>query len=172
MNIDLYFFNLINGLAGRWQWLDYLAMFFAQYLEYFLLLGLILFLVFNFKKYWKIAVQAVFASVFVRFVLVEIIRLMWFSPRPFVVLNFIPLIDKSASEASFPSGHASFYFALSTVVYFYNKKLGILFYATSFLIGLARVFVGVHWPLDILAGAALGILISWLLNKLLKKIYH
>jgi undecaprenyl-diphosphatase len=169
MNIDLYLFNLINGLAGKWAWLDYSAMFLAQYFEYFLLAFLVLLLAINFKKHWKMAVEALVSAVFVRFVLVEIMRWFWFRPRPFVSLNFIPLIDKSANEASFPSGHTSFYFALSTIIYLYNKKLGILFYITSFLIVISRVFAGVHWPSDILAGAVLGILIAWILNKLLKK---
>jgi undecaprenyl-diphosphatase len=82
------------------------------------------------------------------------------------------LINQSAKEASFPSGHASFYFALSTIVYLYNKKLGILFYVATIFIVVARVFVGVHWPSDVLAGAILGILMGWLLNKLFKRHAH
>ena len=44
-----------------------------------------------------------------------------------------------------------------------------LFYAVSFLIALSRVFVGVHWPFDIFAGALLGILTALLINFLFKK---
>jgi len=169
MNLDLYLFNLINGFAGRWQWLDYLEMFFAQYFEYFLWIALILFLVINVKKYWKIVVEAFLAAGITKFILAEFIRWLWFRPRPFVSLNFIPLINQSADEASFPSGHASFYFAMSTIVYLYNKKVGILFYIATILITLARVFSGVHWPSDILAGALLGIFTAWILNKLFRK---
>ncbi|MEK7658421.1 MAG: phosphatase PAP2 family protein [Patescibacteria group bacterium] len=172
MNLDLYIFNLINGFTGKWVWSDYLAMFFAQYFEYFLWLYLILFLAINFKKYWRMVLEAFIAAVATKFILTAAIRWMWFRPRPFAALNFIPLIDQSAKEASFPSGHASFYFALSTIVYFYNKKAGILFYIASFLIVISRVFTGVHWPSDILAGAALGILMGWLLNKLFRKHGH
>lgn len=172
MNLDLYIFNLINWFAGKWAWLDYLGMFFAQYFEYFLWLCLLLFLVVSFKKYWRMVLEAVIAAVLTRFVLTAIIRWLWFRPRPFVALNFIPLINQSAKEASFPSGHASFYFALSTIVYCYNKKAGILFYIGSFLIVIARVFVGIHWPLDILAGAVLGVLTGWILNWLFRKHAH
>lgn len=168
-NLDLYIFNLINGFAGRWAWLDFLGMFFAQYFEYFLWLGLLIFLAVNFKKYWKMVLEAGVAAVFTRFVLAQFIRYLWFRQRPFVSLNFVPLINQSADEASFPSGHASFYFALSTIVYYYNKKAGIFFYISSFLIVLSRVFTGVHWPSDILVGAILGILMGYLLNKLFKK---
>jgi len=169
MNIDLYLFNLINQFAGKWEWLDYSAMFFAKYLEWFLWLVLILFLVVNIKKNWKIVVQAFLAAGITKFILAEFIRWLWFRPRPFVALNFIPLINQSPLEASFPSGHASFYFAMSTIVYFYNKKAGILFYIATIIITLSRIFVGVHWPSDILAGAVLGVLVAWGLNKLFKK---
>jgi undecaprenyl-diphosphatase len=172
INSDLYLFNLINGFAGKWAWLDYFGMFCAEYLGYVLLFVLVLFLAVNFKKYWKMVAEAVTAAVFTRFVLTGLIWWLWFKPRPFVALSFIPLIDQSAKESSFPSGHASFYFALSTIVYFYNKKVGILFYIASFLIIVARVFVGVHWFSDILAGAILGILMGWILNWLFRKHAH
>lgn len=112
--------------------------------------------------------EAFAAAFFTRFVLAEIIRFIWFRPRPFVVENFIPLISQSSTEASFPSGHATFYFSLATIVYFYNKKLGIIFFVASFFIALSRVFVGVHWPSDILAGAILGVLMGYFLNWLFR----
>jgi len=169
MNMDLYLFNLVNSFAGQWSWLDFVGIFFAKYLEYFLWLFLFFFLMANLKKYWKMVLEALIAAVFTRLILTEGIRWLWFRPRPFVSLDFIPLIGKSASEASFPSGHASFYFALSTIVYCYNKKAGILFYATTFLIVTSRIFVGVHWPSDILAGAVIGILMGWILNKIFRE---
>ncbi len=171
MNLDLYIFNLINGLAGKWKFLDFLGIFFAEYFEYFLLFCLILFLFINFKKYWRMVAEALLTAVFVRFILVEIIRKIWFRSRPFVD-NYVNLLLPSYDpyKASFPSGHASFYFALSTIIYCYNKKAGILFYIGSFLIVISRVFVGIHWPADILAGAFLGIVMGVIINKIFKKI--
>lgn len=170
MIFDLYLFNLINGFAGKWQWLDWAGIFFAKYFEYILLLTLALFLVKDFKKYWKMVAEAFMAAIFVRFLLVETIRKMRFRYRPFIIDQVNLLMPYDLEKTSFPSGHASFYFALSTIIYGYNKKWGGLFYAGSFLIIFARVFVGVHWPTDILAGAVLGIITGWLLNKLFKRI--
>lgn len=170
MNIDLYFFSFINGLAGRWPWLDWAGIFLAKYFEYVLLFCLVLFLAKDFKKYWRMVAEAFIAAIFVRFVLAEIIRRIWFRPRPFVDNHVNLLIPHNANEASFPSGHASFYFALSTIIYTYNKKAGILFYIASFLISFARIFVGIHWPSDILAGAVIGTAMGLILNKLFKKI--
>lgn len=169
-NIDLYLFHLVNQFAGRWLWLDYLGMFFAQYIGYFLWIYLLLLLVIKFKKYWQIVLSGAVAAVFTRFVIIEAIRWLWFRPRPFVSLNFIPLISKSADEASFPSGHAGFFFALSTVIFYHSKKLGTLFYIVSLLIIVARVFTGAHWPSDVLMGATLGILVGCAVEKILKRI--
>lgn len=167
--MDLYIFNIINGLSGKWVCLDGLAIFFAKYFEYALILFLIILLAVNFKKHWRIVLASLISAIVSRFIITEAIRFLWFRPRPFVSLNLVPLINKSAEEASFPSGHASFYFALSTCIFLYNKKIGIFFYISTFLIVLSRVYVGIHWPSDILAGALIGILTGWMGYKISKK---
>jgi membrane-associated phospholipid phosphatase len=64
--------------------------------------------------------------------------------------------DGSASN-SFPSGHSSGSFAIATVVTnYYGKKWGILLYAFAGLVAVSRIEKGMHWPSDIVAGAALG----------------
>jgi len=162
--MDLYLFNLINQLAGKYSWLDSLGVFFAKYFEYALILSLLLLLIIEFKKYLKPVILAFISAVISRFVVVNIIRWIWFRPRPFIDNSVNFLIDYP-NKASFPSGHAAFYFALSTVIYLYNKKIGIIFFIASFLICLARVFVGIHWPLDILAGIVVGILSGFIVYK-------
>ena len=79
------------------------------------------------------------------------------------------LLLSHEATSSFPSGHAAFYFALSTIIYFYNKKAGLLFLFASFLISISRVFVGIHWPFDIFAGAIVGIFSGWIILKISKK---
>ncbi len=168
MNIDFYVFQFINGFAGRWDWLDDLGVFFAHYFEYVLIVGVFLFLFKNFKKYRAIGLmlsEFVSSIILSRFVFTEIIRFIWHKPRPFVENNVNQLLYH-ANSAAFPSGHAAFYFALSATVYFYNKKAGFLFFYGTFLICLGRVFCGIHWPLDILAGAMVGIFSAWLINRL------
>lgn len=167
--MDLYLFRLINQFSFEWFWLDILGKIFAQYLGYVLIFFLLLFIVIRFKKYWKMVVEALVSAILARFIIVEIIRWIWQRPRPFIEVNNVNLLLKHSASSSFPSGHAAFFFGLSTIVYFYNKKAGILFLIGSFLICLARVFVGVHWPSDVLAGAVVGIFFGWLVFKVSKK---
>ena len=169
MNIDLYIFNLINGFSGKWPWLDSANIFLAKYLLYILVIALGLFAVLNLKKYWKVVFVSLVAGVVARFIVGTIIRFLWFKERPFVVLHLIPLIDKDPSEASFPSGHMLFLFAISTVIYLYNKKIGWGFYIASAIIGIARIYVRVHWPVDIFMGAIIGIIMGFLTNKVIQR---
>ena len=165
--MDLYLFNLINQFALKWLWLDTLGIFFADYFEYVLVGCLFLFLAVAFRKYLKMVIQAFLSAVLARFVIVNFIRWIWQRPRPFMDNHVNLLLTHNSS--SFPSGHAAFFFALSTIVYLYNKKAGILFFIASFLICLARVFVGIHWPSDVLAGAIVGVFSGWLVYKISKK---
>jgi undecaprenyl-diphosphatase len=78
------------------------------------------------------------------------------------------VIEHSAS-GSFPSGHIAFLFALAIAVYFFNKKWGLVFFILSLLVGLARIFVGIHYPLDILGGIVIGIVSAIVVRALIRK---
>ena len=167
--MDLYLFNLINQFAGKWSWLDTLAVFLAEYFEYFLIVFLLLFLLLRFKTYWKTVLGALISAVLARLIIVNFIRWIWLRPRPFIENN-VNLLLEYPDKAAFPSGHAAFYFAISTVVFCKNKEAGVLFFAGTILICLARVFAGIHWPTDILAGTVVGVLSGWLVFKIFKKV--
>ena len=76
-----------------------------------------------------------------------------------------PLVDLPATY-SFPSGHATVSFACATVLALAVPRLRVPLYALATLISFSRVYVGVHYPLDVLAGAALGVAIAIALRKL------
>jgi undecaprenyl-diphosphatase len=155
-DMDEKLFQLINGFAGQWQILDAAAIFFAQYSGYVLLGVLFVIFLINRKRWgWKILGYAFVAVVISRFVVAETIRFFYDRPRPFEVLNIVQLVEHGAG-ASFPSGHAAFYFALSWFLFFWNKKIGVAFLAVTLFMTIARVFSGIHYPLDILAGCLIG----------------
>lgn len=168
--MDVLIFHYLNNLGLKYFWLDVLAIFLAKYTPYLAVGVLFLLLFWNFKNYFLPVVESLTAAV-LGMGIVKIIRFLWFNPRPFVSQD-IHLLLSHSSSSSFPSMHVTFFFALSTVVLLYSKKAGILFFITSFLIALARVFVGLHWPSDILGGMVLGTFSALIVHKfLIKRIF-
>ncbi len=165
MGFDYQIFQLINNFAGRFIGLDAIAIFFAAFFQYVLVMGLVIFMLarkdaaMRFKNF-KITAYFFTTAIISRFFFGEILKKIIARPRPFELHSVTQILPYDAG-LSFPSGHMSFFFALSIVVFFYNKKAGIILFAGSFLMGLARIFVGIHYPLDILGGMILGILVGW-----------
>lgn len=89
--------------------------------------------------------------------------------RPFDAIDSLtPLVVESGYGYAFPSGHATFFMALATSLWFYHKRLAIFFGISAVLIGCARVIAGVHWPIDILGGLFLGYAIGTTFYKLIR----
>ncbi len=85
----------------------------------------------------------------------------WIGRRrpPLVYPEPKPLVHVPHS-GSFPSGHATAAFACATVLAWRAPRLAFPAFALAAAIACSRVYVGVHWPLDVLAGSALGALIA------------
>mgnify|MGYP001589602299 CR=1 FL=1 len=148
------------------QIIDIAIVFFAKYLPHLVFLGILGWFVLNLRRtiFWELAGAAILS----RAVITETIRLLWHRARPFAELGLQPLVEHSA-DASFPSGHAAFFFALAAVIYAHDKKMGIAFFLLSAVISASRVMAGIHWPSDVLGGAVIGIGSAFLVKRLLNR---
>lgn len=92
--------------------------------------------------------------------------------RPCHSLDNINLLISCGSGKSFPSAHATNNFAAAVLLSHFYKKYKYIFFSLATLVAFSRVFVGVHYPFDILVGAILGSIISCVLifvfNKFIK----
>ena len=176
-------FYFLYNLSHHNFWFDSFSIFCADYLPYSMLLVLV-YLFFKKHRVWgdkKIVLLAFVSGFVARYIVKGLIVMFFPSPRPYVVLpDITPLIAKVPSDLyqSFPSGHTIFFFAIATIVYLYHKRLGILFFCMSLVMGIARIVVGVHWPSDIVSGIILGIATGYGMyllytkSKMIEKILH
>jgi undecaprenyl-diphosphatase len=173
---DLSGYHALNQWAGHIHSLDLIMSFFAQYaLEIYAFLFVIAW--FTLPKPdtdLRHALVIMGLSGILALILNLVIANIWFRPRPFVTLpkgTFTQLIPHSV-DASFPSDHASgsFGFAAGS----WNKApfwVRWSFTLLAFLVAIARVYSGVHWPTDVLASVVIGVASSkiiWLINPLFK----
>ena len=164
--MDLQIFQSINNLAGRWGWLDWLGRFLATDVAYIVVGALALIWLLH-KPSRRAIFVAFLSAAIARGVFVTVIRWLYHRPRPISVDAVHQLVTND--QWAFPSGHASFFFALAMGIYLYNKKWGAWLFVFAALMGLARIFVGVHWPSDILAGALLGVAVGYCVKMILDK---
>lgn len=84
-------------------------------------------------------------------------------PRPYDVNTAIITLAERPTSYSFPSGHTASAFSAATVFFRkLPKKYGVPILILAFLMGLSRIYVGVHYPTDVLGGMLCGIAISYL----------
>lgn len=109
-------------------------------------------------------------SIPILLLIIKIIHIFFFEPRPFVTYNFSPLISPTG-DASFPSVHASLMAVLAFSYIHFKSKWAPLFLFLMLWVGISRIYVGVHYPLDIIGGFLVGI-ISMLFGLILLKLLY
>jgi len=93
-------------------------------------------------------------------ILAEIIKHFFPSPRPSAVFSDIHILGPILKARSFPSGHAASTFGLVSFLSGEFPKLQTLLWVVAVLVGLSRIYVGAHFPADILFGAGLGYMVA------------
>ncbi|USK57243.1 phosphatase PAP2 family protein [Cytobacillus solani] len=94
-----------------------------------------------------------------------LIKLFYFKPRPFVK-NRVGIIIPSKIDSTFPSKHALLVFAISTSIFLYDRFLGSIMWLLSLLAGFSRIWVGHHYPSDIIGIAFIASITSIILDKI------
>jgi membrane-associated phospholipid phosphatase len=177
MNNTIFYF--FYNLAHQSLFVDKAIVFFAVYFPYIVIFSAGVFLlmhheVFKAKSTLQILLQkkkeifGAFLTGAFAYLLSFIFKLFFHTDRPFDLLAGVkPLFFPT--DYSFPSGHATFFFGLAFSLFFNHRNIGIIFLIFAFLISIARVMAGVHFPVDILGGLFLGFIVSFVINFINKK---
>lgn len=88
--------------------------------------------------------------------------------RPFVRFQELTVLTTIPRDSSFPSGHTAASFAVAAAIYMAGyRKMGRFLYVFATLIGASRLYLGVHYPTDVIVGAIVGVLSAWIVRKII-----
>jgi undecaprenyl-diphosphatase len=103
----------------------------------------------------------------------QAISLLWDRPRPFVAHpGSVHMLISHGADGGFPSDHVAAAFAIALALVVVHRRLGIVLLVGAALLAYSRVYVGVHYPGDVVAGSAIGVLAAivsrrWLIPGLM-----
>ena len=163
MHFSDFFVNLINGLAGHSNTLDTIMILISKTTPYILMIiTLTIYFLGLFKGNDKLKLTAVntviktFVAIIISQVIGQIIPL----SRPFVNNENIKLLYPHEANASFPSDHSLGCMSIAFGLSRYNSKFNKLYIGLAILTGFSRIYVGHHYPLDVLGGFIIAIVVG------------
>lgn len=164
---ELQLTHAVNSWAGRHDGPEDAISAYAAASEalFLLLLATLFFVVWGrMRSVARRAAVAAAASAGVALAIGQVLSRLVDRPRPFVAHpDLVHLFAPHAADASFPSDHTTAAFAIATAIALRNRLWGAFALAAAAALGASRVVIGVHYPLDVLAGAALGAGVALLL---------
>ena len=126
------------------------------------------------KKYYSLIKLCIY-SLLLCVLITACLKLFFSSPRPFLVLEHVNVLTSSLDPNSFPSGHSATTLSIMTVLFSKAKeyfkhfnliKCGVVAYAI--LIAFSRIYIGMHFPFDVLIGGFIGMVSGMVVVKYLK----
>jgi undecaprenyl-diphosphatase len=175
---DTALFLFINGLAGRVPFID--GLFKGLSNDYFAIISCCLILIWLWfgtrgetlrQMNQQLVITAVI-SIGLASILVQICNTFYFRVRPFneLPIGSVNLLFYRPTDSSFPSNLAAVLFAIAISVFIKNKIWGSVLLAIAALGSFGRIFIGIHYPLDVLGGAVFGTagaLLAFLVSRLI-----
>ncbi len=176
INLHSGIFAHIASFGAGVPWADhfFLAL---SYWFFYLVLGAVFVRIF-----WKIAIAKSFIekkklfieglvlifSVLLTWIIVTLIKALVAAPRPFEIVDGVRTLVLHGGGDSFPSGHTAIAASIAGAIRPYHQRAGMLLILFALLVGISRVYLGVHFPIDVIAGFLTGLLIADIVRKIFR----
>ena len=180
MNLDLALMHWVNHFVGRWPWFD-VAVYHvsgSEFLKGIAIVTVYWYFLFENAKHEteqeETETRATLLTVLILVVPAMVVAralagMLPYRERPFFdpALHFQWPYNVNSDQfirwSSFPSDHAALFAALVMGIFFYSKRVGAAVFAYVVLVTFVpRIYMGYHWPSDILAGSVMGILVAYI----------
>ncbi|OPA75233.1 undecaprenyl-diphosphatase [Paenibacillus selenitireducens] len=161
-------FRMINDLGKQYTYLNPAFVFIAEYLIYALALSVAIYWFTNNRTHKMMVISGILAFILAE-ALGKVAGMLHYNEQPFVVLSDVnQLIDKAVNN-SFPSDHTMLFFSFCTVFWLYKRSWGWIWMVIAILVGISRIWVGVHYPADVAVGIFISIFTAvatyWMVPK-------
>ncbi len=152
--IDRYVFHVIN--QGPYNKVfDSLMVFITEYRFLIFLVILIPFIVKDRNKSLLVLALGT-AGIIISSYSVSLLKLLFARPRPCMTIENIRLLVECHSSFSMPSGHAATSFTAASIMALFIRSAAIPAFVLALLVAISRIYVGVHYPYDVIVGAIWG----------------
>lgn len=160
-HLNLELFYLLNVPEHAAPFMQHFAMFIAHDLIYLMLLVFAVIWLRG-QRWAKILLIKAVCFTAVALCISEVLSTVLNTPRPFVMEVGRTLIEHDATGA-FPSNHMTIFSGIALSYYFSVKReIGRLLIAVAWLVAWSRIYVGVHFPIDMLGGFLIAFMVNWL----------
>lgn len=167
LNINL--FRSINDLGKQYTFLNSSMIFIAEYMVYFLAIVVITIWFIRSKRNRMMVLCAT-----ITFIIAEIIGKiagkLHSNYQPFAELSNVNKLISKAVDNSFPSDHTILFFSFCVSFWLFRKGLWFLWVVLSFIVGISRIWVGVHYPADVIGGAFISIISATIVYYIFPKL--
>lgn len=165
---DYSFFQLINHLAVSEKFLDPFMIFLSEKAQYLFFAAILFYWFYRRTENRQMVVEACLSAC-IALAINGLIGMAFYRDRPFVAHHVNWLIPH-VKNASFPSDHATAAFVIAMSIWIWRKRDGWLWLILAAGIALSRVWTGVHYPSDVVAGMIIGVCVAGLVHYAVTKV--
>lgn len=159
--INVQLFRMINNLGKQFEGLNPLMVLISEKMIYLLAAAVLLYLLSR-KPVNRLMVLSGFAALIFAIAIGKIAGLFHSNNQPFAELTDVnKLIDMGVNN-SFPSDHTIIFFTFTVSFWLFKRRHNYLWVLLALVVGLSRIWVGVHYPADVAAGAIFGAAAAYL----------